>query len=155
YEIEVRAAGFGPVTRTVAVPGAARLELTLEPAAVVEDVRVVSASRQDELRQTLNTRVDVLTRARIEESGADTVAEALREIPGVLTRRGSEGAGAGGEQIQGLDSRQVLVLVDGLPLVGARGVKRGGVLNLDRQTVAPLERIEVVKGAASTLYGSD
>jgi outer membrane receptor for ferrienterochelin and colicins len=155
YEIEVRAAGFGAVTRAIAVPAGTELTLTLQPAAVVEDVRVVSASRQEELRQTLNTRVDVLTRTRIEESGADTVAEALRELPGVLTRRGSEGAGAGGEQIQGLDSRQVLVLVDGLPLVGARGVKRGGVLNLDRQTVGSLERIEVVKGAASALYGSD
>jgi len=155
YLVEVRAGGFAPVSQTIDLRADAALEFTLEPAAVVEEVRVVSASRQDELRQMLNTRVDVLTRARIEESGADTVAEALREVPGVLTRRGSEGAAAGGEQIQGLDSRQVLVLIDGLPLVGARGIKRGGVLNLDRQTVAPLERIEVVKGAASTLYGSD
>lgn len=155
YVVEVRAGGFAPVSQTIDLRADAALQFTLEPAAVVEEIRVVSASRQDELRQTLNTRVDVLTRARIEESGADTVAEALREVPGVVTRRGSEGAAAGGEQIQGLDSRQVLVLIDGLPLVGARGIKRGGVLNLDRQTVAPLERIEVVKGAASALYGSD
>ena len=93
---------------------------------------------------------------RIDESGAfETVGEILREIPGVVTRRGSETAGAAGEQIQGIDSRQVLVLLDGQPLVGARGIKRGGLLNLDRQSTARLDRVEVVKGAASTLYGSE
>jgi outer membrane receptor for ferrienterochelin and colicins len=49
----------------------------------------------------------------------------------------------------------VLVLIDGQPLVGARGIKRGGVLDLDRQSTARLDRIEVVKGAASALYGSE
>jgi len=153
-EIEVRAHGFASQSQVVTVPSDRAIEFVVQPAPVIEDVRVVSGARQDELRQTLNTRVDVVTRTRIDESGADTVAEILREIPGVVTRRGSEGAGAGGEQIQGLDSRQVLVLLDGLPLVGARGIKRG-VLNLDRQSTGPLERIEVVKGAASALYGSD
>jgi outer membrane receptor for ferrienterochelin and colicins len=123
---------------------------------IVEQVTVVSASRQEELRDTLNTRVDVITRSRIDESGGqETVGEILRELPGVITRRGSETAGAAGEQIQGIDSRQVLVLLDGQPLVGARGVKRGGILNLDRQSTARLERVEVVKGAASALYGSE
>ena len=158
YDVEVSASGFATESQTVRPSTASEgdaLAFVLQPGSVIEEVRVVSASRQDELRQTLNTRVGVITRARIEESGADTVAEVLREIPGVVTRRGSEGTGGAGEQIQGLDSRQVLVLLDGLPLVGARGVKRGGALNLDRQPVGPLEQIEVVKGAASALYGSD
>ncbi len=154
YVITIVAAGFAPATTEVAVPSARPVELTLTPAAVVEEVRVVSGSRQDELRDSLNTRVDVVTRARIQDTGAQTVAEVLRELPGVVTRRGSETAGAAGQQIQGIDSRQVLVLLDGQPLVGARGIKRG-VVNLDRQSAARLERIEVVKGASSALYGSD
>ena len=44
--------------------------------------------------------------------------------------------------------------MDGQPLVGARGIKRG-VVNLDRQPVGRLKRVEVVKGASSALYGSD
>jgi outer membrane receptor for ferrienterochelin and colicins len=154
YAITIVAAGFAPATAEVAVPSADALEVTLTPAAVVEEVRVVSGSRQDELRDSLNTRVDVVTRARIQDTGAQTAAEVLRELPGVVTRRGSETAGAAGQQIQGIDSRQVLVLLDGQPLVGARGIKRG-VVNLDRQSAARLERIEVVKGASSALYGSD
>ena len=152
----VSAPGFASATRTIDVPAAEALSLTLSPAPIVEQVTVVSASRQEELRDTLNTRVDVITRSRIEESGGhETVGEILREMPGVVSRRGSETAGAAGEQIQGIDSRQVLVLIDGQPIVGARGIKRGGVLNLDRQSTARLDRVEIVKGAASALYGSE
>jgi outer membrane receptor for ferrienterochelin and colicins len=154
-QVTVIAPGFAVATEVVEVPSDRPLLFTLRPAAVVEQVRVVSAARQEELRESLNTRVDVITRQRIEDTGAETVGEVLREVPGVLTRRGSEGTGPAGEQIQGIDSRQVLVLIDGQPLPGARGIKRGGVLNLDRQTTGTLERIEVVKGAASALYGSD
>jgi outer membrane receptor for ferrienterochelin and colicins len=156
YVLTVSAAGFAIETRVVDAPQASPLNITLIPAPIVEQVTVVSASRQQELRDTLNTRVDVITRSRIEETGGqETVGEILRELPGVITRRGSETAGAAGEQIQGIDSRQVLVLLDGQPMVGARGIKRGGVLNLDRQSTARLDRIEVVKGAASALYGSE
>jgi outer membrane receptor for ferrienterochelin and colicins len=154
YRIEAIAAGFAVSVATVTVPAAAAVEITLTPAAVVEEVQIVSASRQEELRQSLNTNVSVLSRRQIEESGAQTVAEMLREVPGVISRRGSESAGAAGEQVQGIDSRQVLVLLDGQPLLGARGIKRG-VINLDRQSTGRLEQIEVVKGAASALYGSD
>lgn len=156
YLVTVSAPGFEPSARVLELPLDEPAVFTLSPAAIVEQVTVRSASRQEELRESLNTRVDVITRSRIEETGGhETVGELLRELPGVITRRGSETAGAAGEQIQGVDSRQVLVLIDGQPLVGARGIKRGGVLNLDRQSSARLERIEVVKGAASALYGSE
>ncbi|MBY0497578.1 MAG: TonB-dependent receptor [Cyanobacteria bacterium] len=154
YVIEVIAAGFSVATLTARVPLTQTIDVTLHPAPVIEAVQVVSASRQQELRESLNTNVAVLSRRQIEESGAPTVAELLREVPGVTSRRGSEGAGPAGAQIQGIDSRQVLVLLDGQPLVGARGIKRG-VINLDRQSSSRLDRIEIVKGAASALYGSD
>jgi outer membrane receptor for ferrienterochelin and colicins len=154
YRVTATANGFEALTVTVHLPTSDPLELTLRPAPVVEQVLVVSADRQEQLRQNLNTRVDVISRARIDATGAETVAEVLRELPGVLTRRGSETAGPAGEQIQGIDSRQVLVLLDGQPIPSARGIKRG-IVNLDRQSTARLDRIEVVKGAASALYGSD
>jgi outer membrane receptor for ferrienterochelin and colicins len=135
-------------------PAGTSLDFQLEPAAIIEQVTVISGARQAELRDSLNTRVDVVTRDTMRDSGADTVGDVLRELPGVVTRRGSEGTGAAGEQIQGIDSRQVLVLMDGQPLVGARGIKRGAI-DLDRQSVSRLDRVEVVKGASSTLYGSD
>lgn len=154
YRLVARAAGFRPAETALDVPAAVEPRLTLAPADVVEQLTVVSGARQAELRDSLNTDVEVVSRERLLSGGATTVGEALRELPGVVTRRGSETTGAAGEQVQGLDSRQVLVLLDGQPLVGARGIKRG-VLNLDRQSLGRLERVEVVKGASSSLYGSD
>jgi outer membrane receptor for ferrienterochelin and colicins len=148
------APGFARAEHRLDADMPAVLDFHLEPAAIVEQVTVVSGARQAELRDSLNTRVDVVTRESMRDSGADTVGDVLREMPGVVTRRGSEGTGAAGEQIQGIDSRQVLVLMDGQPLVGARGIKRGAI-DLDRQSVSRLDRVEVVKGASSTLYGSD
>lgn len=154
-ELTVSAPGFAADVRSVDPASApSPVDVTLAPALVVDQVTVVSGSRQEELREQTSAAVAVISRARMRDTGYESVGEVLRELPGVLTRRGSESSSAAGEQIQGIDSRGVLVLLDGLPLVGARGIKRG-VLNLDRQSVGRLERVEVVKGASSALYGSD
>lgn len=153
FTLITTAGGFARNSAEVAA-GTEELSVSLQPAQVKEEVIVISGSRQEELRESLNTKVDVITREDIRTTGYETVAESLREVPGVVTRRGSETSNAVGEQVQGIDSRQVLVLLDGQPVVGARGIK-SGILNLDRQSTSRLESIEVVKGASSALYGSD
>ncbi len=154
YRLIVSAVGFAPASRDVEVGSSASLDIMLDPSALADKITVISGSRQEELRESLNTRVDVIGRNRIRDTGYESVAEVLQELSGVVTRRGSQGAGAAGEQVQGVDSRQVLTLFDGQPIIGAKGIKRG-VINLDRQSINTLDRIEVVKGAASALYGSD
>ncbi|MBK9170840.1 MAG: TonB-dependent receptor [Bryobacterales bacterium] len=143
------------VTRTVsATEGEAEdITLILAPSGEHTRVTVYSGSRVEELIEESPVKVDVVTRQDMVSTGYERVSDILAEVPGVITRSGST-ATVAAEQIQGIDSRQVLVLQDGLPIVGARGIKRGA-LNLNRQSAAPLERIEVVKGAASPLFGSD
>ncbi len=154
YRLTANASGFTAASKIIESGSDQSFDFSLAPGNVAEQVVIFSGSRQEELRESLNTKVDVIGRNRIRDTGYESVGEVLRELPGVVTRRGSPGAGVAGEQIQGIDSRQVLVLFDGQPLVGARGIKRGEI-NLDRQSVNTLERIEVVKGASSALYGSD
>ncbi|MBI3403581.1 MAG: TonB-dependent receptor [Acidobacteria bacterium] len=154
YQIVASVAGFAASSTALTVPAVVPVEVVLKPAAYEELVTVVSAGRRDRLRTSESAPVTVLGGEAIRDAGHETVGDALREVAGVVTRRGSEGTGAAGEQIQGIDSRQVLVLIDGQPVVGARGVK-SGVLNLDRESTLRLDRVEVVKGAASALYGSD
>jgi outer membrane receptor for ferrienterochelin and colicins len=153
YKAIVTAQGFARMEKMLdGAEGSLAFKLAIAP--LREDVTVVSGSRQEELRERLNTKVDVLTENDIKTTGYESVGELLREVPGVITRRGSETSGVAGEQVQGIDSRQVLVLMDGQPVIGARGVKSGN-LNLDRQSTDRLSAVEVVKGAASALYGSD
>lgn len=154
YQVVASQSGFAATALAVTVPAPEPLRLVLTLAPYEEAVTVVSAARQDRLRDATASPVTVINGDAMRDAGYETVAEALREVAGVVTRRGSEGAGAAGEQMQGIDSRQVLVLIDGQPVVGARGVK-SGVVNLDRESILRLDRVEIVKGAASALYGSD
>src|SRR5688500_9814706 len=99
YTIDVIAAGFAMLNATARVPSPQPVELLLTPAPVVEAVQVVSASRQDELRETLNTNDSVWSGLVDGYSGSQTVAERLRAVPGEVSRRGSETAGLAGEQL--------------------------------------------------------
>jgi outer membrane receptor for ferrienterochelin and colicins len=156
YEVTARANGFSAV-KVTASPSVSDVMLDLSVETVRENVTVFSGSRQAELQESLNTSVEIVTRRDIENTGYQTVGEMLKEVPGVQTRLGSDtgtNSGLAGEQIQGVGSRQALVMLDGFPVVAARGIK-SGTINLDRQSTDKIEQIEVVKGAASALYGSD
>jgi len=155
YTIHVSAEGLADDSRVLEWEGreSTTVDMRLAIAGIRQQVTVSSGSRVEELREESPVKVEAITRDQMLTTGYERVTDILSEIPGVVTRSGST-ATAGAEQIHGIDSRQVAVLQDGLPLVGARGIKRGN-LNLNRQSVGRLERIEVVKGAASSLFGSD
>lgn len=120
-----------------------------------EQLTVVSGSREEELRENSIAHIIVVTRAQVRDTGFERVSDVLAEQSGILVRPTTHVTlGIAGEQVQGIDSRQVLVLLDGQPLVGARGSKFG-TINLNRQSTGRLDRVEVVKGASSALYGSD
>lgn len=146
-------AAAAELTATMPLPPGPSVTVPLEPTLIRTAVTVVSGSRIEELQDESPTKVDAITREQIESTGYERVSDVLQELPGVLVRRGNTST-VGGEQIQGIDSRQVLVLQDGLPVPGARGIK-SGVVNLNRQSSGRLGRIEVAKGTASSLYGSD
>ncbi|MCU0226016.1 MAG: TonB-dependent receptor [Bryobacterales bacterium] len=155
YRVEVRAAQLQPSVQfiDVASTGSSTVHAVLAVNSLRNSVTVVSASRLEELQAETPVRVEAVTREDIQRTGYERVSDVLAEIPGVVTRAGSMG-GVAGQQIQGLDSRQVLVLQDGMPVIGARGIKRG-IVNMNRQSVGRLESVEVVKGAGSAMYGSD
>ncbi len=127
--------------------------LTLAPAILTQSI-VVTGSREEELREDSVAKVDLIARSQLLDSGYERVSDILSEEPGIVTRTSRSPGSRGGTQIQGIDSRQSLILIDGFPVVGARGVK-SGILNMDRQSTNRLDRVEIVKGASSALYGSD
>ncbi len=116
---------------------------------------VVSASRVEETQDEAPTKVLSISSQEIQHTGYERVGDVLSEVPGVVTRAQSFGVGiTGGEQIDGIDSKETAVLIDGLPVAGARGITEG-YIDLNQQDVGRLDHVEVVKGAASALYGTD
>ncbi|PLZ34884.1 TonB-dependent receptor, partial [Fischerella thermalis WC542] len=96
--------------------------------------------------------VYVITGEEIEAQGARNVREALRFLPGILPDGtvGTEVNALSGQFIRGSNSEQVLILLDGRPINNLGG----GSFDLSEITSNIIERIEVLPGGGSTLYGS-
>src|SRR5580692_133984 len=135
-----------------AVVAAASVSPTPSPSAspALQIAHVVTSDRSDE-SLTRATRVTfVVTQDQILRNGYRTVGDAIGGVPGVqLEHYGAIGSNDS-YGIRGSSSAQVLVLVDGMP---ARGSFANSV-NLGTFSTAGVERIEIVEGGGSTLYGT-
>ena len=108
----------------------------------------VTGSRTEQRVVDAPVATEVITRREIEAGGARNVADVLETQPGLNVVRSFAGAGL---RLQGLDARYVLILVDGERLTG----RTGDQVDLTRLPVEDIERIEIVRGPSSVLYGSD
>ncbi len=112
------------------------------------DAMVVTGSRTEQRLADVTVATELIQREDIERSGAADLADLLEKQPGVVINHSLFGSGI---QLQGLGSEYVLVLVNGERALG----RKGGVIDLSRYAADNIERIEVVKGNQSALYGAD
>lgn len=113
---------------------------------------VVTATRVPSAVADLPAGVTVIDRKTIEERGYVSLVDALSAVPGLrVVQTGGPGSQAS-VFIRGTNSNHVLVLIDGIP-VNDPG-DPGGAFNFGVDTLADVERIEVVRGPISSLYGT-
>ena len=110
---------------------------------------VVTAGKRPESLENVAASVDVLSDTEIARRAVNTVDEAVNRVPGVQFVNGQVNIRGSSGFEQGLGAR-VLLLVDGVPMNEA---DRAGI-DWDMVPVDDAERIEIVKGAGSSLYGS-
>lgn len=111
---------------------------------------VVTATRVETPQQEVTTSISVITAEDIRRQQAETVLEVLRSVPGLdVVQSGSRGT-VTSVFIRGANSNQSLVLIDG---VEANLTTTGG-FNFANLTTENIERIEILRGAGGTLYGS-
>lgn len=151
YRLAVSTPGFvlSPEPLVVVGTDPVRLDLVLRPAPLREQV-VVTATRGEAPLSTLGTSASVWDPERLEERAPSVFLQVLQETPGVATAR----AGGVGLQasafVRGGESRFARILVDGMPVN-----QPGGSYDFGSMLPLELERVEVVRGAASSLYGTD
>lgn len=111
---------------------------------------VVSASKVPKPASSLSQPVTVLSGEDLRARGVTRVSDALREVPGAsLVQNGSYGS-VTSLFLRGGESRYTKVLIDGVPVNAP-----GGFFDFSHLTTDNIERIEIVRGPASVLYGAD
>src|SRR4051794_35243258 len=124
---------------------------TAQPAVTLPDT-VITATRTPLPVTNIPAGVTVIDRQAIESSGATTLGEVLMTVPGLHV---SPSGGPGGQSsvfLRGSNSGHVLVLRDGMPINDSSEVS--AAFNFGIDTLADVERIEVVRGPMGALYGS-
>ena len=102
----------------------------------------------------LSSSVTVLDREFLQVTNKRTVADALRTVPGLLIEELGGPGGLTAVSIRGGEANFTLVLVDGVELNDPTNT-RGGSYDFSKLDMASIERIEIVRGAQSAIYGSD
>lgn len=139
---------FGPTA--VALGGFSCMALAAEAPLALDDQLITATRTEQRAGQSLAS-VSVLDREDIERSQAQSVPDLLRRLPGIsLSSNGGPGK-ATSLYLRGSESDHVLVLIDGIK---AGSVSSGGASFQDLP-VELVERIEVVRGPRSSLYGSE
>ena len=150
YSLSVAQVGYAPTVRRVVFTGAdVTMDVTLRPAAIeLSAVQVTATPNATSLLSTPQPAALVAAVA-LRQTQSPSLAETLREVAGVHDL--STGVGIGKPVIRGLTSNRVLVLDDGQRLE----TSQWGDEHAPNIETATADRIEVIRGPASVLYGSD
>lgn len=132
------------------LPALAAAQASTEPAATLSDI-VVTASRMPQAREDVLGDVTVIDSEALRQAGSLSLAEVLAKQPGVSFHNHGGPQSLAGINLRGADTRHTLVLLDGVPLNTATD----GMPILQALPLASIERIEILRGAASSLYGSN
>jgi outer membrane receptor protein involved in Fe transport len=125
------------------------LDLQLVLSAIHEQV-VVSASLGGALSPQIGSSVTVVSQQQMQNEGVQTLADALRNVPGVNVNRTGQLGAVTSTFVRGGNSNYNLVMIDGIPMNDF-----GGGFDLSPLPVDGVQRVEVTRGPESALYGSN
>lgn len=146
-KVKVTAFGYETILRDVSLSSDS-LIIVIEPSHTVFEEVIVTASEGKLQRENI-TAVEVLSRKELFATGATNLGEALNRIPGVQSS--SVGMGISKPVIRGLSGMRVVTYNNGLRIENQQWGQDHGL----GASMVGLDRVEVVKGPSSLLYGSD
>jgi outer membrane cobalamin receptor len=148
YQIQVLAPGFAPQTEDVPTrPDVITIQLHL---AVASETVVVTATRTPLAADETGASISTLENSQLEAMQPVAESDALRFLPGAVVNTAGQRGGLATLFVRGGNSDYNRVIVDGVPVTEPGGVFDFGVVPL-----TGADRLEFLRGAQSTLYGSD
>lgn len=152
FMLEVSSIGYKTVTRKVVLKKGKTLEedFEIEEDAVALDGVVVSANRSETTRRLAPTLVNVVDLKLFEQTNSTTLAQGLSFQPGVRVESNCQNCGFQQVRINGLDGPYTQILLDSRPIFSALS----GVYGIEQIPASMIERVEVMRGGGSALFGS-
>ena len=152
FTIEVSAIGYKTQTREVNIVKGRSYEVnfTLEEDFVQIDGVIVSATRSETTRRMSPTLVNVVGMDTYDRTNATTVAQGLSFQPGVRVENNCQNCGFQQVRINGLDGQYTQILIDSRPIFSALA----GVYGIEQLPANMVDRVEVMRGGGSALFGS-
>ena len=152
YTVEATYTGFKAQTRTVVVNAGQSVELNFElnPDAFMLDQLVVTSSKSETKRRESSSLVNVIPSAIFSQVSACSLADGLAFQPGVRVENDCQNCGFTQVRINGLDGHYSQILMNSRPVFSALT----GVYGLEQIPANMIERVEVMRGGGSALFGS-
>ncbi len=152
YTLRASLTGFADAVKAVTVGATEeRVELVMSLTRFSTTVTVTTANRREELLMNTAEPTTVIDQVEILDTGARNAKDLLSEQAGTGVQV-NVGGGQGYVSLNGVSNKGVLVMIDGRRYLGRDA---NGNFNLEDLPITGVERVEVVKGAGSALYGSD
>lgn len=114
---------------------------------------IVTATKTEAYQGRIGSSNTVITNEEIEQTGKTTVFEVLKDVPGIAVSQSGSFGGLTNIYLRGAKPGHTLVMIDGIEMNDPMAADRS--FNFAHLTTDNIERIEVVRGPQSTLYGSD
>jgi len=151
FTVVANRSGFTSISTDVNLPDGQTqtVDLHLKLSAAQEEV-VVSASLGGATTTQIGSSVTVVTHDEMENQGSETLADSLRNVPGVAINRTGQMGAVTSAFIRGGNSNYNLVMIDGIPMNDF-----GGAFDLAPLPVDGVSTVEIIRGPESALYGSN
>lgn len=152
HRLQITAAGFGVTEHTVSVPAHGDpIRIVLRPDPVGLEALVVTGTRRRESMRESPVKVQVVPAAVLQRNATNNLTESLQFVNGLYNQVDCGVCYTNNLRINGMEGPYTAVLIDGMPLMSSLA----SVYGLNGINPALIQQVEIIKGPASTLYGSE
>ncbi|MEA1882883.1 MAG: TonB-dependent receptor [Candidatus Marinimicrobia bacterium] len=140
--------GYEPQWVKIIIPASSSINIAMKQKLIQMDAIVTTGTRTERYLSDVPVTTQVIKGDRLRETGAADISQLIEETTGINVEENQFGTGV---NLMGFDTEHILIMIDGMKMIG----RVNGQLDIAQIPIEQIDRIEIVKGATSALYGSE